>query len=584
MIVASLLLALAQASQPGPDAAPPRLLVVLSVDQMRPDQLARLAPVLDGGLGRMVREGTEFRAAMLDYANTETGPGHATLGTGCLPRTHGIVGNDMWLTEGQRYAYCFEELGARHVTTAGVVDTAYPRGPMFLRAPSLAEHVRAAYPAAKVASIAGKDRSAIGMTGHAGDVVLWWDKADGGFQSSTAYTSGLPDWVLAWNAGWLALCSGWRWEPLLSVGLTELGTAEDDREGEAVFGPFGRGFPYQLYTVKDPTDRGELGRLAALVYSSPKVDECVARLAREAVVALGLGADEVPDVLTLSFSATDTVGHPNGPDSWEVTDVLVRLDRELGALFALLDERVGAGRWTAALSADHGVLPLPEALTARLVGARRVPAAELRVTREAIRAALGVRYGEHMEKVFNAEGFALDRARAKELGVDVAEARRIARDAALASIGAGSWLAGAYTYDELAEARAGLEGGDGAAASSTLPPPPPASGAAPSAPRPHPPADPWRELFVHSFDAERSLDVVFRNAPWTLVGSATGTSHGTCYPYDREVPLLFLGAGVPHSTRSDEAGSHDVVPTLLGLAGIPALGPLDGRRLFEGTR
>jgi hypothetical protein len=534
--------------------SPPRLVVVISVDQLRPDQLARLAPALDGGLGRMLRSGTDFRAATLDYAATETGPGHATLGTGCLPRTHGIVGNDMWLSAEQRSTYCLGEPGAQRVTSAGPEPTAPDkgRGPQHLRVPALPEHVRAVHPGAQVVSIAGKDRSAIGMTGRADGVVLWWDRGDGGFVSTTAYGNELPAWVRAWNTTWVDLCSGWDWVPLRSEGLTELGTTSDDCEGEAVFGPFGRGFPYRLHAVGDRTSRDELGRLAALVYDSPKVDECVARLAREALVQLGLGADDAPDVLNLSFSATDTVGHANGPFSWEVTDVVLRLDRELGALFTLCDERVGEGRWTAALSADHGVLPLPEHMHAGLVGARRVATGELRGTRDRVRATLTERYGEHLEKRFDGEGLVLDHTRAKELGVDLAEARVLARDAALASIGAGSWLGGAYTLDELAAARSGGAGT----------------------------TDPWRPLFVNSFDAERSYDVVFRNAPWTLIGRGTGTSHGSCYPYDREVPLLFLGAGVPRTVRSDRAGSHDVVPTLLAVLGITPRSALDGRDLF----
>ena len=534
--------------------ARPRLIVVVSVDQMRPDQLARLAPVLEGGLGRMLREGAEFRAATLDYAATETGPGHATLATGCLPRTHGIVGNDMWLTAEQRSTYCLGEPEARIVTSAGPQPTAAGkgRGPVHLRVPTLPEHVRAVHPDAQVVSIAGKDRSAIAMTGRAAGAVLWWDRGDGGFVSTTVYGDELPAWVRAWNATWVELCSGWEWAPLRSEGLGELGTADDDRQGEAVFGPFGRGFPYQLHAVQDRASRDDVGRLAALVYDSPKVDECVARLAREALVHLGLGADDAPDVLSLSFSATDTVGHANGPFSWEVTDVVLRLDRELGELFALCDERVGEGRWTAALSADHGVLPLPEHMQAGLVGARRVNTGELRATRDRVRATLTERYGEHLEKRFDGEGIVLDHTRVKELGLDLAEARVLARDAALASIGVGSWLGGAYTLDELAAARSG------------------------EADTP----DPWRPLFVNSFDAERSCDVVFRNAPWTLIGRGTGTSHGSCYPYDREVPLLFLGAGVPRAVRSDRAGSHDVVPTLLAVLGVPPRTPLDGRDLF----
>jgi len=550
------------ALQQGSSAPPgtPRLAVVIAVDQLRPDQLVRLGPILTGGLGRMRREGLDFRAATLDYAATETGPGHATLGTGCLPRTHGIVGNDMWLTAEQRSAYCFEGRGESRVTSLGRLEVAPAsgRGPGNLRVPTLAERLRAQHPTAKVIAISGKDRGAIGLAGRVGDAVLWWDRADGGFETTTAYGRELPPWASAWNGGWVDLCSGWDWIALRTAGLTELGTADDERDGEANFGPFGKSFPYKLYEVQDRADRGELGRLAALVYGSALVDECVARLARVAVVEAALGADEVTDLLLLSFSAADTVGHPNGPFSREVTDVLLRLDRELGLLFELLDERVGEGRWVATLSADHGALPLPEYERAGFVGARRVLTEELRVTRDACRAAMTERYGEHLEKSFNQEGLVLDHARAAALGVDLVEARRVARDAALGSIGAGSWLGWAYTFDELVAAAAEAPQPEGSRFE----------------------ADPWAPLFVASFDAERSVDVVWRGAPWALVGRGTGTSHGSCYPYDRQVPLLFLGAGIPHGLRSDRAGAHDAVPTLLPILGLVSTAPLDGRDLL----
>lgn len=533
---------------PAQDAAPvpPRLVVLVCVDQLLPEQLDRLAPELDGGLGRFLREGTVFHGATLDYAATETGPGHATFGTGCLPAKHGIVGNAYHDREGGGTRYCVADEGARAVTSAGAAEGGNNVGPANLLVPTLGDRVVAVHPDAKVVAVSCKDRSAVGMGGRSARPALWWGRRGEGFVSSTSYGEALPDFVIEWNDGWVDAAAGWEWTPVFEGDPARWGTEADDRPGERPFGPQGTTFPYVLPDAEGREPAALAAELASAVYGCPLGDRFVAELARGAVDHLGLGADAVPDVLALGFSVCDSVGHSSGPYSWEVTDVVLRLDDVLGELFAHLDAAVGAGRWVAALSADHGVLELPESLVARGVGARRVSREEVGEMRARVRAALAEAYPEVEEiRPGFAGDFTLDEHELLDRGLDPAAVRAtIARAAEEAP-----WVAAAYTLEDLEGA--GSDGGRD---------------------------DGWIALYRASFVRERSADVVLRLQPWHLTDFLLGTSHGSPYPYDRRVPLAFLGAPFAALHRYERASSVDAVPTVLAILGIEAEG-LDGRAL-----
>ena len=532
-----------------PVASPaPRLMVLISVDQLIPEQLERLGPYMKGGLGRMVRDGAIFERAELPYARTETGAGHATLSTGCLPRSHGVVGNEFWDRITEKRMYCVEDSEASLVTGDGIVDGAGRRSPKTILRPTLGEILQRLDPEAKVASISGKDRSAIGMCGSSRGLALWWDKSrSAGFVTSTTYTTVLPPVVTDFNGTWIDRLKAEPWVDSSPVDLVGgdhgvWGTAPDDRPGERPLGRAGITFPYEV-----PEDLPE-AKLGTYAYSTPAVDGYVGIMGGRLVEDMGLGKDEHTDLLALSFSGCDVVGHANGPYSREVTDLLFRLDRSLGALFQSLDESVGRGRWVAALTADHGVLPLPEHVVASGSSARRVAGKEVTAMRAAIRARMKDRLGAAVKERSGPGGYRIDAKSLADSGVTLEVARRtmaaIIRDLRVDF----PWVDDAYSYDEIAGFGPDQMG--------------------------------VRRALYNSFHPDRTIDVVVIKAPGVLVGNQKGTSHGSPHGYDRRIPLIFYGAGFPSGIDTRVAGSQDVVPTLLGGTGLKSGVVFDGRDLF----
>jgi len=523
-----------------PTTAPaPRLVVVVAVDQLVPEQLERLAPHLTGGFGRFLREGTVFWRATVDYAGTETGPGHATLATGRYPRSHGIVGNMIPDRARGQVVYCVGDENARSVTSAGPVPESRASSPANLLGPALGDLLEERVPGAKCIAIAGKDRSAVLMGGQRPDAALWWHSTAGGFTSSSHYGERLPEFARVWNELWAERARGWRWEAELPPDAAWLGTTADDVPGESSRG--GRTLPRTLAT--------DDASLAGQVLGTPLGDHFTLELATLAVEVEELGRDEAVDLLAIGLSSCDYIGHAYGPWSVEVTDLLLRTDRELGRLFAHLDQSVGQGRWLAVLSADHGVLDLPEGLQAGAVGARRVQPAEVAALKNSVEEALLARQPEGLEvglRYFEL-GFMFDEAKARAAGVEPAELRAWIAEAARAT----GWIEDAYTKEQLDAADDG--------------------------------GDPWLRLYQRSQHPQRGPDVALRPEPWLLLDFPEGTSHGSPYPYDRRVPLCFLGPGIPAVARFDAAAPTDLVPTVLARLGLAQPTGLDGR-VLELTR
>jgi hypothetical protein len=535
MSLAALALAFAAQSQPTKPAkpAPPRLVVMIAIDQLIPEQLQRLDARLTGGLRRFLDEGAVFWRATIDYAATETGPGHATFATGRWPRAHGIVGNTYFDRAALKTLYCIADPAAHPLTEAGSDATKESVSQVTLLGEAFGDLLERAHPGSKALTFAGKDRAAVLMGGRAPDAALWWQAGVGGFGSSSAYGAELPEFAAVWNAAWRERARGWEWrnEAGESAGL---GTARDEREGEAKRG--GRTLPRLLPTEDEP--------LAAAVLYSPLLDYFTLELATLALDTEGLGRDDVPDFLGLSLSGCDILGHSYGPDSVEVTDLLLRVDRDLGRLFRTLDETVGEGRWLACLSSDHGVLDLPEELQTGLVGARRVQGGEVAALKRSVEEALAelADGAQSLGLQMSELGFAFDEGAVRAAGLEPAELRRVIAEVCAAT----AWIADAYTLEELL----GRE-----------------------------PGDPWLELYRRSSHPDRTADVVLRPDPWLLFDFPEGTSHGSPYPYDRRVPLAFLGASVKPQQRFDRASPTDAVPTLLALLGLDLPEGLDGRVL-----
>ncbi len=523
----------------------PRLVVMLAVDQLFPAQLERLGPHLTGGLGRLLRGGTVYREAFLPYARTETGAGHVSYSTGCLPSSHGVVGNGFWDRELGREQYCVEDGEAFAIRQVGEVKGTGQRSPRNLGRPTLAELLQDQDPGTRVVSISGKDRAAIGMAGRARGDVLWWDRGGGGFQSSSWYARELPGYARAWNEGWIDRHKDWVWRdtsPYPDGNAAALGAARDDRAGERPRGDAGVTFPYPFPSSESPAAAG------GWVFNSPMVDSFVIELALGAIDERQLGQRDVLDMLLLSFSGCDICGHQNGPYSREVTDLLFRLDRRLAELFARLDEAVGAGRWIASLTSDHGVMPLPEALREQGVNGRRVTPDEIKVFRGALVERLSERLGARVRHSLGPGGIVLDGSDLAAGGIDPVEARAVGAAVVRELRAEHDWIQDAWSIEAIAALPPETEGVEA--------------------------------LIRNSFYPSRTIDIVMIHPPYVIVGGdGKGTSHGSPHPYDRHVPIILYGGGFAAELCSEQVGSQDIVPTLLGRLGMATGATFDGRDL-----
>ena len=498
------------------EATPLRLVTLVVVDQLPMPILSKYDSIFTGGFRRLLDGGLLFTQASHAYAQTHTAAGHATLGTGVVPARHGIVANG-WREKGERDWEVVVAVG----DTVRVLGAAWAEGssPANLRREGLADWLYAAHPEAKVLSVAAKARSAIGMAARARAHVYWMNTYEGRFVTSTYYRAQLPEWVSRFNEEVLPRFfadSVWtsgvpaRWE-----GASRRDTVEYEGDRENTY------FPHTYLNEADPSQDGAFNFWVA---RTPSFDGATLAMAAFAASQLDLGQDDVPDLLTVSLSQTDIVGHAYGPHSREQLDNLLNLDRELGAFFTALDEQVGQDRWAVALTADHGALPFPEHLVELGVEARRTTVDELQEMIIAARTA--------------------ERAGEQEAAPErVAEALR-----------AFPLAEQVWTGREL------LEGT---------------------------PADSFSVLFARSYFPGRAvgyfgdMDVLVRYPERVIPTTGrAGTDHRPGYWYDRHVPLLFMGPDIAPGASDSPVRAVDVAPSLARLLGIDPPADLDGRLIL----
>jgi hypothetical protein len=534
------LFSVAVAQTPPADPPPPKLVVLIVVDQFRPDYLERFAPRFEGFFAQLRDEGRWFTEGEQHHAVTVTAAGHASLGTGRFPSHHGIVDNE------------FYDAAARRMVGAANDGTAGPVGGIGggysaarLRCDGLADWWRKRWPAGRTIGIAGKPRSAILALGHP-EQAWWIDEQGKGIVTSAAFVRELPAWVVAFGEKSPIADYPQSWEATLpdDAAYAALGCTGDDQAGEAPIGP-SRAFPHPLGGQKPAN------RILSLLHS-PWGDELLLEFARAAIEAEQLGGDDSPDLLLLGLSSTDYVGHRYGPDSWEICEQVLHLDRALADFLSFAESKAGEGRVLVALSADHGVCPLPEVAAARGKAGDRVDWTMLQPAIDA--ALLGISPALAGAAIPSGEfGFRLDRAKLAAAGLEL---EKVAP--ALAAVLRGrSPFVDVRSQVELAQPLA--------------------------------PDDRLGELMRNSAGGERSGDLLFALPAGSIylpppLKVATGaailaTSHGSANDYDRAVPIVFLGAGVQPGRVGGRAWSVDVAPTLALAVGAPLPPDLDGRPL-----
>ena len=543
-------------------------MVLVSVDQLRADFLdrfgARLARYGTRGFRRLLAEGASWADCRYRHGGTFTGPGHATISTGADPRVHGIVGNEWWDRDAKGGAgarvYCVADPDA---VLFGAPGTASGGGEKVssrnLRVDTLGDAMKVGLPGApRVIGISLKDRSAILLAGKRADAAFWIDPRAGGFVTNTGYAAwseGGPEEreamahavegrLRAYAAQRLpSFFVPWTLDPRAGTGYEEAVPDDRPEEGKGGTFPHGAERPQERLQALEASPSGNdviVDFLEAVVPLGP-VRDAGTRAPDEARLALG-ARDGVTDLLCLSFSSTDKIGHRYGADSQEAADAFVRLDATIERLLRLLDDRVGPGRWWLALTADHGVAPLPEY-------AARVGLEAGRVTEQDLREALVPALGEAPFAGVT-EGnlyFAADApVRDVEVGALRDRRARIAREALLRLPG----VFRAYTRAQLLEGRV--------------------------------PDDAQGRGALASFDPVRSGDVVVQLRPyWTWGGPVPGTTHGQPWAYDRRVPLIVLAHGMRAGARPERAEVNDLVATLSALLHVQPPAGCDGRILSE---
>jgi predicted AlkP superfamily pyrophosphatase or phosphodiesterase len=515
---------LAGKTQPQVENQKPRLVVGIVVDQMRQEYLYRFANKFGtGGFKRLMGEGFMMRNAHYNYVPTYTGPGHASVYTGSTPAIHGIIANEWYDKNLRKMVNCVEDARYKPIgNDQGNGDVS----PSRLLASTITDELKLfTQLEAKVVGISLKDRGAVLPAGHTPDGAYWYDGKSGKFISSTYYKEALPVWVDKFNAQNLAdhyLSTEWKTVLPLDQ-YTESGP--DDTPYESKFkGTAKAVFPYNLRELRKLNDNFEM------ITRTPFGDDLLTEMAKATIDGESLGKDDITDFLTVSFSSPDIVGHAFGPNSVEEEDLYIRLDRNIQDLLEQLDKKVGQGKYLVFLTADHAVADNPQYLKDNSFPADYF---KLRDVKKGLDGFLGKHFpGKKVidtitnDQVFlNQELFAGD---PKTAGIDLLIATELITKYLLATPG----VAQVYSSTALHQADYNEKGIKG--------------------------------MIVRGFNHKRSGDIAYALEPgWiTFYSSTTGTTHGSSYTYDTNVPMLFYGTGIRKGVSVQYHPITDLAPTL----------------------
>jgi len=508
----------------------PKLIVLIVIDQFRYDYLTRFRPHFTAkGFNLLLDGGAVFTDCRYDYASTITGPGHASLATGAYPNQHGIIDNEWYDRTQHRAVYCVEDLSTHTVASQNGPGPTPAFSPRNLIGSTLGDELRAATDfRSKVIAISLKDRAAILLGGHTATAAYWYEAGSGRFVTSTYYESALPPWVETFNQRAPArdFC-GQVWKAL-PVRPGDTGT---------VFSEF---HPSPGEPCPDPRFLGWLN-------DTPFMNEIELAFASEAVRGEHLGQGEDTDLLAVSLSVNDYVGHASGPYSEQVSDTTLRTDRDLAKFFADLDKQVGLDHVWIALSADHGVAPNPAFIQEHHLGLGNAQPGAIRGgVEKAMSESLGP--GPWVEDADELYVY-LNRDTVKKRRIPEARAEEVAAQAAAAQPD----VAAAFTRTQF------LTG--------TLP------------------NSPLARKAANSFNPKRSGDVFIVLAPYAVpVVAATGTSHGSPWNYDTQVPLVLWGDAFKAGVYAKPCQPIDLAATLAAVLGITQSSESEGRPLTDAIR
>ncbi|HLL17121.1 MAG TPA: alkaline phosphatase family protein [Pyrinomonadaceae bacterium] len=550
----------ANARQSQTAGARPRLVLVIVVDQFRADYFERFGDLFapNGGLRRLMRDGAQWTNANYDHMPTYTAPGHATIMTGAWPAETGIIANDWYEREAGRIVSNAsdpeDKPGKPRWQLFGGGANERASSPRRLIASTLGDELRLVNNRSKVIGISSKDRGALLPAGRHANAAYWFSLDTGNMVSTDYYFNALPAWVARYNQTRPAdkYC-GMEWTRLLKdAGEYERRAGSDAPPWENA-GTGSNTFPHRV--AGSPTAASR--ECWSVLDYSPFSNDLLVGFTQAAIENENLGRDADTDVLTVSFSANDYIGHRFGPYSHEAMDITLRTDGQIGALLDFVNAKVGLQHTLIAFTSDHGVAPIPEHASAmNLTGGRIGNTDILNAARNAVRARFG-RRGEDKdstadyisETLYNANIF-FNTVALKRDGVNREEIERVVAEAALTVPG----INRAFT-------RTQLETGSISA------------------------GDVIGRRVLHGFHPRRSGDVILVQEPFKYFSEGLNpipATHGSPYTYDTHVPLIIMGQGVAAGRYAQAATPADIAPTLASLLRIQAPSNSVGRVLLEG--
>ncbi len=516
------------------DLDKPKLVVSIVVDQMRFDNLDKYnGSYSDNGFKRLIREGFNLKNNHFNYVPTVTGPGHASISTGSTPKTHGIAGNNWFDKKTRKDVYCTTDLDYENL---GGNAYSAKMSPNNLLVETLGDLNRIENDMnSKTISIAIKDRGSILMGGKKANAAYWfYGKDKGEWVSSKYYMQELPDWVNSFNNSGFISTYIREWNTLYDINSYNESRSDDNKFEKSFKGDPSVTFPYDLNKLKDLNDGYDM------LKETPFGNSLTTDFAIEAISNEKLGKDQYTDVLAISYSSTDYIGHNFGVDAKETQDAYLRLDLEIERLLNFLDSHVGKNEYTLFLTADHGAAKIPAYLNSIGVKSQNI---EEGTVKNILNDVLFKSFGSNqlISKIMNSQIYLNDYTiNSLNLNLDIIEKTIINTLSQL------DFIDKVYTSNEIINGN--FDSG-------------------------------YELLIQNGYNIPRSGDIIFKLKENVISYGNKGTTHGSGYSYDTHVPLIFFGKKIVQGESNVKTKITDIAPTIAKLLGLKKMSDSTGEVL-----
>lgn len=527
----------------------PKLIVVMSFDQMRGDYPNRWGNLwTQQGFNRIIRQGAYFPQCYFNHASNITAPGHSVHLTGVYPWKSGIVSNDFYDRAAGRQLYCVQDTVNK---TFGMSKPDEWCSPINLQVPTLGDYLKTISPKSRVVGISQKDRAAILMSGHKADAAYWFEFEAGGYTTSTYYFKELPTWLKKWNEkNNVKEYSGKVWNTEVNE---DFGLADTAR-WEGNFGKMRSVFPH---IVSSMNTTATIDSYSSNFLVMPQSVEHFFKFAKAVFREEKIAQDNIPDIFCMSISATDYAGHAFGPDSREVQEMYLQVDKMVGNWIDFLDSAVGRKNYTLVITSDHGVAPVPEYTKYKTpnADAGRIRPLDLiesieNYMHQTFPAGATAKWVDFYEppSIFLTQQ-ALDLVSSTPFGTIPSPSKVQIIDSLAAFLTRTTGVGIVLTASQLEENKCPET------------------------------VSPWQFALVRNdYFPQRTGEIMFYPSKFWITGSATAT-HGTPHDYDRHSPLMFMGVGVrPGYYKDARVAPSDIAPSLAQILGI-TMQNLDGKVL-----